>query len=77
MQITIRYGIDSINKEVHPGTTFRDVIADPSIKAGLGCGDNVKATVSGVEMPLDAQVPLGAMITLETRANTKALLLAA
>lgn len=73
MQIRVRYGEEEFPKAFAEGTTFGDVVRDYTVKAALGFGDNVKVTMQGVEMPLEAQVPAGALVTVETRANTKAL----
>lgn len=70
MSITIRYGIDSITRDFPAGATFRQVINNSNVKAGLGFGDNVKVTVQGTEMPLDAVASTSFVV--ETAANTKA-----
>lgn len=77
MQVQVRYGCELFSKVYPEGTTFGDICRDHTVKAALGCGDNVKATMSGVEMPADVLVPGNALVTLETKANTKALALAA
>lgn len=70
--IKVNYGIDHHTLAVADGSTFGQIIADPSLKAVLGYGDNVKALVHGVEVPLDSRATSVSEITLETKANSKA-----
>lgn len=70
--ITVKYGVDSITKQVEDDTTFADVKNNDSFQAALGFGDNTKALVNGIEQDDGATVPAGATVVLETRANTKA-----
>lgn len=71
-KIQIRYGCESISKDFPHNTTIGQVVKDPNIKAVLGFGDNVKALVNGVEMPMEAVIPQGGTLTIETAANSKA-----
>jgi hypothetical protein len=70
--ITVKYGVDSINKQVEDDFTFGDLPASDSIKAALGFGDNVKALVDGIEQDKATIIPPGTSVRLETAANTKA-----
>ncbi len=70
--ITIRYGVDSITKQVEEDCSFGDVQENDSFKAALGFGDNTKALVDGIEQDRDTVIPEGATVRLETAANTKA-----
>jgi hypothetical protein len=70
--ITVRYGVDSVTKQVEDDCTFGDVQENDSIKAALGFGDNTKALVDGIEQNRETIVPEGATVRLETAANTKA-----
>jgi hypothetical protein len=70
--ITVKYGVDSINKQVDDDLTFGDLQDNDSIKAALGYGDNVKALVDGIEQDKGTIIPAGASVRLETAANTKA-----
>ena len=70
--ITVRYGVDSVTKQVENDYTFGDVQENDSLKAALGFGDNTKALVDGIEQSRDTQIPEGATVRLETAANTKA-----
>ena len=70
--IKVNYGIDNHTIAVTEGSTFGQIIADPSLKAVLGYGDNVKALVHGVEVSLDSRASGVSEITLETKANSKA-----
>jgi hypothetical protein len=70
--ITVKYGVDSINKQVDDDFTFGDLQDHDPIKAALGYGDNVKALVDGIEQDKGTMIPAGASVRLETAANTKA-----
>jgi hypothetical protein len=70
--ITVKYGVDSITKQVESGFTFGDLQENDSIKGALGYGDNVKALVEGIEQNRNTVIPDGAIVRLETAANTKA-----
>lgn len=71
-KITVSYGSDSRDVTVSSGATIGAILADNSTKIILGYGDNVKALVRGVEQSLDSVPSNGTEITLETRANQKA-----
>jgi len=71
-QITVQYGVDSITKQVESDFTFGDLQESDSIKAALGFGDNTKALVDGIEQDRRTVIPEGAVVRLETAANTKA-----
>jgi hypothetical protein len=70
--ITVRYGVDSVTKQVEDDFTFGDVQESDSLKAALGFGDNTKVLVDGIEQSSDTEIPDGATVRLETAANTKA-----
>ncbi|MGZ5516519.1 MAG: hypothetical protein ACXWJX_02375 [Limisphaerales bacterium] len=70
--INVKYGIDSITKQVEDGLTFGDVQDNDSFKAALGFGDNTKALLNGIEQDRSTVIPDGATVRLETAANTKA-----
>ena len=70
--ITVRYGVDSLTKQVEDGFTFGDLQHSDSFKAALGFGDRTKALLSGIEQSSDTIIPAGATVVLETAANTKA-----
>ena len=70
--ITVQYGVDSVTKQVEEDTTIGDVQENDSIKAALGFGDNTKALINGIEQPPQTVIPPGAVVRLETAANTKA-----
>lgn len=72
MRITIKHGIESLPREVPQGTTVRQVVQDPNIKAILQYSDNVRALINGVPMPDTAEIPDGATLVLETACNEKA-----
>lgn len=71
-KITVRYGSDSRPVTVSSGATVGAIIADNSTRLILGYGDNVKALINGVEMSGDTVPSDGDEITIETRANQKA-----
>lgn len=70
--ITIKYGVDSINKQVDASFTIGDLKEDDAIRAGLGYGDNVNALINGVAQCDDVLISDGAIVTIETAANQKA-----
>jgi hypothetical protein len=71
MLCTIRYGVDSINKSYDVAPKISQ-LADDSLRAALGFGDNVQFLIGGVAQPNNAVVPDGAVVTVETTANQKA-----
>lgn len=71
-KINLRYGAESITKEVPHATTIAQLVQDPNIKSVLGYGDNIKVLINGVEMPMDAVVPTYGTLVIETAANSKA-----
>lgn len=73
-KVTIRYGLNSLDKTFNIPVTIRTLKLDTTIRAALGYGDNVVMLLNGVAMPDDAIVPNGATVTVETAANTKAVL---
>jgi hypothetical protein len=70
--ITVKYGVDSITKQVEDGFTFGDLQENDSFQAALGFGDRTKALVEGIEQDRSTVIPAGATVRLETAANTKA-----
>lgn len=71
-KITVEYGVDSITKQVGGNFTIGDLQEDDSFKAALGYGDNTKALINGIEQDRRTVIPDGAVVRLETAANTKA-----
>jgi len=70
--ITAKYGVDSINKQVEDDFTFGDLQESDTFKAALGFGDNTKTLVEGIEQSRGTVIPQGAIVRLETAANSKA-----
>lgn len=70
--ITVKYGVDSVTKQVEDDFSFGDLQADDAFKAALGFGDRIKALVEGIEQEANTVIPAGATVRLETAANTKA-----
>lgn len=70
--ITVKYGVDSITKQVEDDFTFGDLQESDSFKAALGFSDRTKALVEGIEQDRSTEIPAGATVRLETAANTKA-----
>ena len=70
--ITIKYGVDSITKQVDSGLTYGDVQNDDGFKAALGFGDRTKALANGIEQSPATVIPPDSIVVLETAANTKA-----
>jgi hypothetical protein len=71
-KVTIRYGVDTIEKQFTVPVTIGSLRLDQNIRAGLGYGDNVKFLINGIEMSNDVIVPNGATVVVETAANSKA-----
>ena len=57
--ITVKYGVDSITKQVEDDFTFGDLQESDSFKAALGFGDNTKALVDGIEQDRGTVIPAG------------------
>ena len=70
--ITVKYGVDQITKQVEAGFTFGDLQSSDVFKAALGFGDNTKALMDGIEQNRNTVIPPGATVRIETAANTKA-----
>ena len=70
--ITVKYGVDQITKQVEAGFTFGDLQNSDTFKAALGFGDNTKALMDGIEQNRNTVIPSGATVRIETAANTKA-----
>lgn len=73
-RITVKYGMDKIDKTYDNPPTARQVRTDLNVRAALGYGDNSKLLLAGVEMPDEAVLPSGSEVVIETRANQKAIL---
>lgn len=72
--VKVKYGCTPHSATVPDGHTIGQIIADPTTKAILSYGDNVKALVSGVEQGSDSIPSDGTTIVLETKMNSKAVL---
>jgi hypothetical protein len=70
--ITVKYGVDSVTKQVEADFTFGDLQESDTFKAALGFGDKTKALVDGIEQNRDTVIPANATVRIETAANTKA-----
>jgi hypothetical protein len=70
-KVTIRYGVDVIEKSYTYSPTVGDILADDNIQAVLGYGDNIRGLIAGVEQPASASVYDGATLVIETKANEK------
>ena len=70
--ITVKYGVDSVTKQVEAGFTFGELQDSDTFTAALGFGDKTKALVDGIEQNRDTVIPANATVRLETAANTKA-----
>jgi hypothetical protein len=67
--VTARYGVDSITKQVEDDFTFGELQESDSFKAALGFGDNTKALVDGIEQHRSTVIPPGTTVRLETAAH--------
>lgn len=73
INITIRFGASNeLNRGFSEGTTVGTILADRNLKAVLGFGDNVQAVIDGQVQPTSAPIGDGDVVTIETRANSKA-----
>ncbi len=70
--ITVKYGVDSVTKQVEAGFTFGELQDSDTFKAALGFGDKTKALVDGIEQNRETVIPANAIVRIETAANTKA-----
>ena len=70
--ITVKYGVDSITKQVDDDFTFGELQDSDTFKAALGFSDRTKALVDGIEQDRSTVIPAGASVRLETAANSKA-----
>lgn len=70
--VTIRYGVESIDRNLIAPVTIGHLRQDANIKAALGYGDSVKFLINGVEMGNDVIVPNGSTVVVETTCNSKA-----
>lgn len=71
MQITTKYGVQSVTRTLPDPVTVGDLVRDPNLKAVLGFGDNVRALIAGVEQPSDVALKDGSVVVIETKTNTK------
>lgn len=71
MTVTIKHGLDTITRDIEPGTTIGQLVTDRNVKAALNASDNVRALINNAEVPHSAIVPAGSVVYLETRANEK------
>jgi hypothetical protein len=72
MLVTLKYGLNSLTKNVESGSTINDVVQDPDNQAGLGYGENVDTLVEGTVVEGFTSLAEGDTIELRTKANTKA-----
>lgn len=71
MQVTTKYGVQSVTRTLPDPVTVGDLVRDPNLKAVLGFGDNVRVLIAGIEQPLDVELHDGATVVIETKTNTK------
>lgn len=67
------FGSQRFSQEVSHGLTVAGVLNNASLRAVLGFGSNVEAHINGVAQPGNTPVRAGHVLTLVTRANSKAL----
>lgn len=70
--ITIKYGVDTITKSVDAGLTISGIRTNDDYQLVLGYGDNINLLINGVAQCDSVVVPDGAVVVIETAANTKA-----
>jgi hypothetical protein len=74
IQVTVAYGFSRTTVALNAGARFADLKANYGLRAELGFGDNIRMLMNGIDMPLESIIPNGAFVTIETAANTKAVL---
>lgn len=72
MNVIIRFGTQVMSKQFVNAPTVGTVVNSVAVKAELGYGDNVRATVNGAEQGMDSLVEDGSTIVVETSCNAKA-----
>jgi hypothetical protein len=73
ISITIKYGLRSeFSTEVEDGTTVRQIVQNPNIRAVLRYPENVSAVIDGQTVSLDDRLSDGDIIVLEQQAAAKA-----
>ena len=72
-KVIIQFGCEKHEVVISSGANVGQCITDMTAKVVLGYGDNVRPLVGGVEQSLDAIPSDGSVITLEQRANQKAI----
>lgn len=72
MKVTIKFGVDNYVHESINAPTIGQLKENPTIRAVLGHGDNVRALVDGVEQTNSSLVADGSIVRFETAANSKA-----
>ena len=71
--ITVKFGAgNSITRDINGYETVEDVLNDQNVQGILGFGDNVDTYIGGVPAPARTTLTDGDVITLVTKANTKA-----
>ena len=73
ISITLKAGLSkSLATEICKDVTAGEVLRDPSYKAVLKFGENVRAVVNGTTLNDDDKFSDGDVVQIETRANSKA-----
>jgi hypothetical protein len=72
MQVTIKYGLNSLTKDLETGATVADLVNNEDIQAALGFGENVDPLVDGQVVGGFTSLTAGDQITVRAKANAKA-----
>lgn len=74
MTIKIKFSGNELTRQFDAGATVTvsSIITDASMKAALGFGSNVEAQLAGQTLSNDAILRDGDVITVVTKANSKA-----
>lgn len=70
--VIVKFGTDTIPRNVPDDANIGSIVGDGNVKAQLGFGDNIRTLVCSVEQDSTAVVPNGSTIVVETRTNSKA-----
>jgi hypothetical protein len=70
--VTIKYGLNSLTKDITEGASVADLINNEDIQAALGFGENVDALIDGSVVGGFTTLSAGDQIVVRAKANAKA-----
>ncbi len=72
MQVTVKFGLNSLTREYEEGTTVGAIVTDPDVQAALGFGENIDPSIEGQVVGNSTFSSHGDLIVVRTKANVKA-----